>query len=145
GGARQQDRDQEENRLDLLDPLAEADGHFFAETENSQLARKEDGPQDSDQHHRRNPQKVVPGGADQSPRGPHRHTLRHFENQGNPVGNGIKKGGYGRSRQDEAKGGDRKSTRLNSSHVKISYAASCLNKKTGAHAAPHAEGTRVAD
>src|SRR5690606_41716531 len=29
--------------------------------------------------------------------------------------------------------GDRKSTRLNSSHVKISYAVFCLKKKTGKH------------
>src|SRR5690606_39830852 len=30
---------------------------------------------------------------------------------------------------DAVEGGDRKSTRLNSSHVKISYAVFCLNKK----------------
>src|SRR5436309_13799859 len=30
---------------------------------------------------------------------------------------------------EEAHGGDRKSTRLNSSHVKISYAVFCLKKK----------------
>src|SRR5690606_39607855 len=33
-------------------------------------------------------------------------------------------------------GGDRKSTRLNSSHVKISYAGFCLKKKTSRRAAP---------
>src|SRR5690606_42011288 len=33
------------------------------------------------------------------------------------------------SLQDEAQGTDRKSTRLNSSHVKISYAVFCLKKK----------------
>src|SRR5690606_41509713 len=31
--------------------------------------------------------------------------------------------------RDEERGGDRKSTRLNSSHVKISYAVFCLKKK----------------
>src|SRR5436305_14586134 len=30
-------------------------------------------------------------------------------------------------------GGDRKSTRLNSSHVRISYAVFCLKKKKGSH------------
>src|SRR5690606_41420789 len=37
-----------------------------------------------------------------------------------------------RSRRESttASGGDRKSTRLNSSHVKISYAVFCLKKKT---------------
>src|SRR5436309_4536337 len=33
--------------------------------------------------------------------------------------------------------GDRKSTRLNSSHVKISYAVFCLKKKTSETASPH--------
>src|SRR5436309_9467592 len=39
-------------------------------------------------------------------------------------------------RRDPLKCGflDRKSTRLNSSHVKISYAVFCLNKKTGMQA-----------
>src|SRR5690606_41134389 len=32
--------------------------------------------------------------------------------------------------QHQGEGGDRKSTRLNSSHVKISYAVFCLKKKT---------------
>src|SRR5215813_9421438 len=32
--------------------------------------------------------------------------------------------------RDECRGGDRKSTRLNSSHVRISYAVFCLKKKT---------------
>src|SRR5436309_4896658 len=36
--------------------------------------------------------------------------------------------------------GDRKSTRLNSSHVKISYAVFCLKKKTAYVAAKHALG-----
>src|SRR5699024_12028962 len=34
------------------------------------------------------------------------------------------------NRQSELKAGDRKSTRLNSSHVSISYAVFCLKKKT---------------
>src|SRR5690625_3013567 len=35
------------------------------------------------------------------------------------------------------KGGDRKSTRLNSSHVAISYAVFCLKKKTNLHTKLH--------
>src|SRR5256886_7138498 len=35
---------------------------------------------------------------------------------------------------DEEIGGDRKSTRLNSSHSQISYAVFCLKKKTADHA-----------
>src|SRR5690606_42150824 len=44
---------------------------------------------------------------------------------------------HGRRRGDiESVGaGDRKSTRLNSSHVKISYAVFCLNKKSTIHPA----------
>src|SRR5690606_40619534 len=37
--------------------------------------------------------------------------------------------GRGRRRQPQHQGQDRKSTRLNSSHVKISYAVFCLKKK----------------
>src|SRR5690606_40229655 len=37
------------------------------------------------------------------------------------------------SRTDSLTGLDRKSTRLNSSHVKISYAVFCLKKKTARH------------
>src|SRR5436305_11642770 len=41
--------------------------------------------------------------------------------------------GAGRRRQDRAgEGEDRKSTRLNSSHVRISYAVFCLKKKKAA-------------
>src|SRR5690554_7243354 len=36
----------------------------------------------------------------------------------------------GTSRDDCSREGDRKSTRLNSSHVRISYAVFCLKKKT---------------
>src|SRR5438067_9233569 len=36
----------------------------------------------------------------------------------------------GRARADGDRGGDRKSTRLNSSHVSMSYAVFCLKKKT---------------
>src|SRR5690606_39315453 len=43
--------------------------------------------------------------------------------EGKPYQRGVAFGVMGRSL-------DRKSTRLNSSHVKISYAASCLKKKT---------------
>src|SRR2546430_3410614 len=38
-------------------------------------------------------------------------------------------------RRPRAVGGDRKSTRLNSSHSQISYAVFCLKKKTTAHSA----------
>src|SRR5690606_40314355 len=37
--------------------------------------------------------------------------------------------GWGRKRRERRHRGDRKSTRLNSSHVKISYAVFCLKKK----------------
>src|SRR5690606_39450922 len=43
--------------------------------------------------------------------------------RGGPVGRG-----HGRRGDGPAHGGDRKSTRLNSSHVKISYAVFCLKK-----------------
>src|SRR5690349_24144082 len=36
-------------------------------------------------------------------------------------------------RRNEADAGDRKSTRLNSSHVEISYAVFCLKKKKNTH------------
>src|SRR5690554_7264512 len=45
----------------------------------------------------------------------------------------------------EKQGGDRKSTRLNSSHVRSSYAVFCLNKKTGSDELPSGralEGSR---
>src|SRR5690606_14818718 len=48
--------------------------------------------------------------------------VRLFDSGGNFVGPFV----YGREMQLE----DRKSTRLNSSHVKISYAVFCLKKKT---------------
>src|SRR5437868_12252889 len=48
--------------------------------------------------------------------------------------------------RDRARGGDRKSTRLNSSHVSISYAVFCLKKKNmkvhRAHAAPRPRNTK---
>src|SRR5436309_6974986 len=40
-----------------------------------------------------------------------------------------RRGGYGEFHRYPGAGGDRKSTRLNSSHVKISYAVFCLKKK----------------
>src|SRR5690606_42016126 len=44
---------------------------------------------------------------------------------------------HGRAGEGDAGvGGDRKSTRLNSSHVKISYAVFCLKKKKGKHIVP---------
>src|SRR5215468_11576764 len=39
------------------------------------------------------------------------------------------RGGSGRGRRAGARGRDRKSTRLNSSHITISYAVFCLKKK----------------
>src|SRR3989442_9522966 len=41
----------------------------------------------------------------------------------------------------DVKAGDRKSTRLNSSHVRISYAVFCLKKKNSTDAFPGATGT----
>src|SRR5574340_1354926 len=40
---------------------------------------------------------------------------------------------------------DRKSTRLNSSHQKISYAVFCLKKKNQAHGSCHKQGERLTD
>src|SRR5256885_8029646 len=45
-------------------------------------------------------------------------------------------GGLARSHQDRGGRGDRKSTRLNSSHLVISYAVFCLKKKTTISATP---------
>src|SRR5690554_7393532 len=60
---------------------------------------------------------AVPGGAPQPLPGPGRHGRR----------------GEGRAHAGDARavllGADRKSTRLNSSHVRISYAVFCLKKK----------------
>src|SRR5438477_9054148 len=38
---------------------------------------------------------------------------------------------------------DRKSTRLNSSHMSISYAVFCLKKKTKTHTTPHAPPSNI--
>src|SRR5207302_9609512 len=46
-------------------------------------------------------------------------------------GPGRRGGLRGRRTETAAPAGDRKSTRLNSSHVKISYAVFCLKKKKG--------------
>src|SRR5690606_41784738 len=43
----------------------------------------------------------------------------------------FQRGGVRACRDDRRRGIDRKSTRLNSSHVKISYAVFCLKKKRG--------------
>src|SRR5690606_41445910 len=42
----------------------------------------------------------------------------------------LNRGNPAEPRESAPPGGDRKSTRLNSSHVKISYAVFCLKKKT---------------
>src|SRR2546427_5095130 len=44
-------------------------------------------------------------------------------------GSGVGKGGARASAVGPVRGGDRKSTRLNSSHSQISYAVFCLKKK----------------
>src|SRR6267143_4516953 len=59
-------------------------------------------------------------------------------------------GGAGRvPRALEPHGGDRKSTRLNSSHSSISYAVFCLKKKKGLGIwmtfSTHVEGVRIVD
>jgi len=46
-----------------------------------------------------------------------------------------------RARLEAAVGGDRKSTRLNSSHITISYAVFCLTKKTPHHSVIHESHT----
>src|SRR5690606_39836918 len=48
---------------------------------------------------------------------------------GRRVGAQVGVGVRGYRRRERGGGGDRKSTRLNSSHVKISYAVFCLKKK----------------
>src|SRR5690349_23692875 len=47
----------------------------------------------------------------------------------------------GRRLEEGAAGGDRKSTRLNSSHVEISYAVFCLKKKIAREQSGAAAGT----
>src|SRR5690606_40379509 len=56
---------------------------------------------------------------------------RHDENRDAPVFRGVRIGTAGQPDVVGGirAGGDRKSTRLNSSHVKISYAVFCLKKK----------------
>src|SRR5438045_4256184 len=51
---------------------------------------------------------------------------RHLPHRGKTVHH---RGYHGRARADDIHGGDRKSTRLNSSHLGISYAVFCLKKK----------------
>src|SRR5690606_39621712 len=59
--------------------------------------------------------------------------LHYREGRGHGDGRieGVAAGGHDfpSGRRGERMGGDRKSTRLNSSHVKISYAVFCLKKK----------------
>src|SRR5436309_10175575 len=50
-----------------------------------------------------------------------------FRSAGTPMLRGTP--GWRRKRVEQSYGADRKSTRLNSSHVKISYAVFCLKKK----------------
>src|SRR5690554_6980111 len=56
---------------------------------------------------------------------PHSHAIHQF-----PVGQAIRNHRVGESGRPGLLGQDRKSTRLNSSHVRISYAGFCLKKKT---------------
>src|SRR3989442_11691780 len=73
-----------------------------------------------------------PGGAVQAPRGDaRRHVAR-----GRPGPAGGKRTKLVEDPHvvaDHRDGGDRKSTRLNSSHVRISYAVFCLKKKKTTH------------
>src|SRR5690606_41870723 len=55
---------------------------------------------------------------------------RHVAARGELVKEAADAGGRHVERGQPALDGDRKSTRLNSSHVKISYAVFCLKKKT---------------
>src|SRR5688572_32387042 len=48
---------------------------------------------------------------------------------GRPAGRAVREGAAGHARLLGEAGGDRKSTRLNSSHSQISYAVFCLKKK----------------
>src|SRR5256885_5222692 len=52
-----------------------------------------------------------------------------FRSQGHPGRTRERRGGQHERGADEAGGQDRKSTRLNSSHLVISYAVFCLKKK----------------
>src|SRR5256885_6901350 len=61
-------------------------------------------------------------GSDES-RGARTHT------RGPRPGDRLRCGGAGRGSREAGSGGDRKSTRLNSSHLVISYAVFCLKKK----------------
>src|SRR2546430_9449495 len=62
---------------------------------------------------------------------------REHGNPGVLHGGGVHAGELpGRAAPDAALDGDRKSTRLNSSHSQISYAVFCLKKKKTAHVLP---------
>src|SRR5690606_41226485 len=65
-------------------------------------------------------------------RGEEAHDLE--QNEGHGQGQAARQGQLDAG--DEGFGRDRKSTRLNSSHVKISYAVFCLKKKTKAKRCP---------
>src|SRR5438874_5921756 len=57
------------------------------------------------------------------------HPLPVEERVAQPVGDG-RPGGVHAGGEEHVRGVDRKSTRLNSSHVEISYAVFCLKKKS---------------
>src|SRR5438132_10777257 len=66
--------------------------------------------------------KTIKGGCDEVAEANHRRA-------GRPGRAGGGRGGFPRAARAEDAGGDRKSTRLNSSHTVISYAVFCLKKK----------------
>src|SRR5690606_40313426 len=72
-------------------------------------------------HHRPGPVPCRSGGRGAARLGPHASTALRRVRGGEPQ--------VGAAPGSPARGGDRKSTRLNSSHVKISYAVFCLKKK----------------
>src|SRR2546427_8611898 len=74
---------------------------------------------------RRRP-RVEPARLRLSPPAPRR---RGREDSRGPGGPGVHRGGAGGRPRGGARRGDRKSTRLNSSHSQISYAVFCLKKK----------------
>src|SRR5699024_12133388 len=61
------------------------------------------------------------------------HDVEGFDGGGCRLGHGVLLEVGSRPRTGRAGRGDRKSTRLNSSHVSISYAAFCLKKTTQWH------------
>src|SRR5690349_23226900 len=80
------------------------------------------------------------------PRGPERSAVLHLDAR-RPQGSGRHGVEDGELGLPHAPSGDRKSTRLNSSHVEISYAVFCLKKKKSKHVPyallAHHSGARV--